>query len=331
MFLQKKKIFGLVFFVINKIPHMKTILTNLGIGRIISYAHKTGLLSYDHYADEYWNELDMVQKYINKHATDNEDKIWQIDLLSRFAEYIPFQKCLVIGCGNGWVERQLYDLKIGLNFDAFDISKKYLKEAKGKKENRPIRYFKDDLNNLEKLPLNHYDAIFNVGALHHGFRLSKTLWYLNRSMKSNGLMFNFDYVGPALNNYSNDHVKLLTQINKQLPKRFQTTRKFTTTKEDIAFGDSTEAVNSDLVRPIFERFFDIIYQRDLNGGIGYPLLVVNTKEFHKNDDDVKYNLAKILEYDKKFTIEHKIPVLFWYGVGKPKTKESISYSEFLPD
>ncbi len=325
-----KKLFGLGFFLINNTPYMKTILTNLGIGKIISYAHQKGLLSYDHYADSYWNDLDVVQKYINKHATGDENKIWQQDILSRFSEHVPFQKCLVIGCGNGWIERQLYDLKIGLNFDAFDISKKYLKEAKEKRGNRSIKYFKDDLNNLKHLPVNYYDAIFNVGALHHGFRLTKTLWHLNKSLKPNGLMFNFDYVGPAFNNYSDGHVKLLTQINDQLPKRFQTTRKFTTTKEDIAFGDSTEAVNSDLVRPTFERFFDVIYQKNLNGGIGYPLLVLNIKEFHKNDDDAKNNLAKILENDEKFSIENKIPVLFWYGLGTPKSRSMISYNELLP-
>lgn len=326
----QKKFFSLVFFLINKIPHIKTFLTNLGIEKIISYGQRTGSLHYDHYADTYWNDLDMVQRYINKHATDNEDTIWQIDLLSRFEEYVPFKKCLVIGCGNGWVERQLYDLKIGLDFDAFDISEKYLEEAKEKKENRPINYYKDDLNNLEKLPQNYYDAVFNVGVLHHGFRLSKTLWHLNRSLKSNGLMFNFDYVGPAQNNYSDNHLKLLNQINKQLPKRFQSPHRLRPTKEDFAFGDPTEAVHADLVRTTFERFFDIIYQRELNGGIGYQILVNNTKEFHKTDDDAKYYLAKILKYDEKYSIEQKVPVLFWYGVGKPKAKENISFNEFLP-
>jgi len=329
MYLQKK-FFSSVSFLINKTPYAKNILANLGIKKIISYEQRTGFLHYDHYTDTYWNDLDMVQKYINKHTTDNEDTIWQIDLLSRFAEYIPFHKCLVIGCGNGWAERQLYDLKIGLDFDAFDISQKYLEEAKEKKENRPIRYYKDDLNNLEKLPRNHYDAVFNIGALHHGFRISRALWYLSRSLKQNGLMFNFDYVGPAPNNYSDKHFQLLNQINKQLPERFQSHHNFKPTKVEFAFGDPTEAVNADLIRPTFERFFDIIYQRDVNGGIGYQLLVKNTKEFHENDDEAKRCLAKILEYDKKYTIKQKVPVLFWYGVGQPKAKENISHNKLLP-
>ncbi len=322
--------FNSISFLINKIPYARNILACLRIQKIISYGQRTGLLHYDHYTDTYWNDLDTVQEYINKHATDNKETIWQIDLLSRFAKYVPFQKCLVIGCGNGWVERQLFDLKVGLDFDAFDISEKYLEEAKEKKENRTIHYFQSDLNNLETLPINHYDAIFNVGVLHHGFRLSRTLWYLNRSLKPNGMMFNFDYVGPAQNNYSDNHLALLNKINQNLPERFQSPHPLRPSKIDFAFGDPTEAVNADLVRPTFERFFDIIYQRELNGGIGYQLLVRNTEEFHKNDNDAKHYLEKILQYDEKYASEQKIPVLFWYGVGRPKMKENISNNEFLP-
>lgn len=316
-------------FLINNIPYAKIILSNLGIKQAISYGQRIGLLHFDHYTDTYWNDLDLVQKYINKQATGNENTIWQKDLLTRFSENIPFKKCLVIGCGNGWVERQLYDLKVGLNFDAFDISEKYLKEAKEKKDNRKICYFQNDFNDLKNLPQDHYDAIFNVGALHHGFRLSKTLWSLNKSLKSNGLMFNFDYVGPSKNIYSNTHFHLLKKFNNDLPKRFQTPHNLRPTKIDFAFGDSTEAVNADLIIPTFERFFDTVYQRNLNGGLGYQILVNNTDEFKKNDDDAKFYLQKILENDTKYTLEKKIPVLFWYGVGRPKKQKNISNNQFL--
>lgn len=329
MLLQKS--LNLASLLINKMPYAKTILAKIGVSKIISYGQQSGLAYHNHYSDKYWNDLDTVQKYINKNATGNDDTIWQIDLLTRFSEKIPFKKCLIIGCGNGWVERQLYDLNIGLDFDAFDISEKYLKEAKEKKENRSIKYYKDDLNNLEKLPQNYYDAIFNVGVLHHGFRLSRTLWHLNRSLKPNGLMFNFDYVGPAQNNYSENHLQLLNQINKKLPKRFQSPHRLRPAKEDFTFGDPTEAVNADLVRPTFERFFDVIYQRDLNGGIAYQILWNNISNFENNIDlDSKKWLNYILEKDLEMTKEGKIPVLFWYGVGKPKSKDNIFYNELLP-
>ena len=328
--MSQKKFVKVLSFLINNTPYAKTLLTNLGIGKVISYGQKHGMLDFDHYTDTYWNELDMVQKYINENATGNPQNIWQKDILSRFSDLIPFEKCLVVGCGNGWVERQLFDLGIGKNFDAFDISEKYLTLAKESKGNRRISYFKADLNNLESFPIHHYDAIFNVGALHHGFRLARAMWILNQTIKPNGLMFNFDYVGPAQHLYSDEHLKLLHNLNQSLPQRFQSPHHFRPTKEDFAFGDPTEAVNADLVKPTFERFFDIVYQNNINGGIGYPLLVNNIAEFQKNDDESQYHLGQILKNDKKYTIENKIPVLFWYGIGTPKKKENILYHEFLP-
>ena len=237
---------------------------------------------------------------------------------------------MVIGCGNGWVERELFDLGIGKSFDAFDISEKYLEIARKERGCRKINYFKADLDNLETFPIQKYDAIFNVGVLHHGYRMSRMVWYLYRSLKPSGLMFNFDYVGPARNNYQNEHFELLKKINDELPKRFRSKYRLRPNKEDAAFGDQTEAVNADLVKPTFERFFDIVYQNNINGGIGYPLLVNNIEEFQKNDDESQYHLGQILKNDKKYTIENKIPVLFWYGIGTPKKKENILYHEFLP-
>ena len=99
MLLQKS--LNLASLLINKTPYAKTILAKIGVSKIISYGQQSGLSYHDHYSDKYWNDLDTVQKYINKNATGNEDTIWQIDLLTRFSEKIPFKKCLIIGCGNG--------------------------------------------------------------------------------------------------------------------------------------------------------------------------------------------------------------------------------------
>lgn len=284
----------------------------------------------DHYKDQYWNDLELVQQYINKNATDNKDTIWQIDILTRFKKYVPFKQVLVIGCGNGWVERQLFDLGIGMHFDAFDISEKYLTEAQKLAGNRSIYYFKADINHLESLPESQYDAIFNVGVLHHTFRLSHAIWKLSRSLKPDGLIFNFDYVGPAQNQYSDEHLAILREINKNLPNRFKSNHELRPNKKDFDAGDPSEAVHSDLVRPTFERYFDIIYERNLNGGIAYQILWNNTNEFKKMDKDAIVALEFLLKKDEEYTKLNKVPVLFWYGVGAPKPKHAIKNYETLP-
>ena len=95
--------------------------------------------NYSHYSDKYWNDLETVVKYKNKLSTDNENTHWIDDLTNRFSKQVPFENILIVGCGNGWLERRLYDQGIGKNFDAFDISEKYIEEAE--KENRGVAIY----------------------------------------------------------------------------------------------------------------------------------------------------------------------------------------------
>lgn len=286
--------------------------------------------NYDHYKDQYWNDLDLVQYYINENATGKRDVIWQEDILTRFKKFIPFNDVLIIGCGNGWVERQLHDLGIGLHFDAFDISDKYIDAAKKAVGSRNITYFKADINNLENFATSKYDAIFNVGVLHHTFRLARAVWMLARALKPNGLLFNFDYVGPPMNQYSDKHLSILRNINAQISKRFQSKHPLRPPKENFLTGDPSEAVHSDLVRPTVERFFNIVYERDINGGVAYQILWNNISQFKKNGDDANKTLEFLLKNDMEYTRSRKVPVLFWYGVGTPKPLDKISWHETLP-
>ena len=66
--------------------------------------------NFSHYSDKYWNDLLPIQKYKNKLATGNENTSWLEDLPERFKNSIPFKKVLIVGCGNGWLERELFDM-----------------------------------------------------------------------------------------------------------------------------------------------------------------------------------------------------------------------------
>lgn len=285
---------------------------------------------FEYYQDKYWNDIDAVQSYMNKSATDDPKTTWIIDMMGRFLDNIPFEKVLVVGCGNGWVERELSDLGIGKKFDAFDISEAHIETAKKQKGDRNINYFLDDMNNLKNIPLDEYDAVFNVGILHHVFRLSRTIWTLYSSMKKGGLMFNFEYVGPAQNQYSDEHLKILQKVNADLDPRFATVIPLRPKKSNFQTGDPSEAVNADLVRPTLSRFFDSVYERDINGGIAYQILWNNTKEFEKNDTEAKKALELLIKRDQELTENGQVPVLFWYSVMTPKPQEQITGNEFLP-
>jgi len=274
--------------------------------------------NFSHYTDTYWNSLDVIVKYKNKLATDNEHVQWIDDISNRFNEYLPFENVLIVGCGNGWLERTLHDKGIGKKFDAFDISEKYLEEAKEKKEDRNIHYFIDDINNLQNLSMKKYDAIFNFAILHHATEIDSAMQKLSNSLKPTGLIFNEEYVGPARNQYSDDHLEQMIQVNSDLPERFRSKHILRPPLANFRIEPS-EAIHSDLVISTFKKYFDVVYERNMNGGIAYQILWNNIEEFkNSNDPEAAKWLNYLIKQDLKLSKEKKVEVLFWYGVGQPK-------------
>ena len=292
------------------------------VEKILSESEEAkSLKEYTHYSDKYWNDLEIVVKYKNKLATGNENVSWVGDILTRFKEYLPFNDVLIVGCGNGWLERQLYDLGIGKHFDAFDMSEKYIDEAKELKQSRAIDYFLDDINSMSKIEDEKYDAVFNFAVLHHVTEVDNALKKLARCLKTNGLMFNEEYVGPARNQYSDQHLKHMLEVMSDLPEKFRTKVKFLRPPLENFRVEPSEAIHSDLILPLIPKYFDVVYQRNLNGGIAYQLLHNNIQEFEddSNTESVIW-LEYLLKQDVVYTDDGRVPILFWYGVCKPKTE-----------
>ena len=296
-------------------------LTIEDVKKILSESDESkSLKEFTHYSDKYWNDLELVRKYKDKLATGNENTHWIGDILTRFEEHLPFDNVLIVGCGNGWLERQLYDLGIGKHFDAFDMSEKYINEAENLKESRDIDYFLDDINLMTKVEDDKYDAVFNFAVLHHATEVDNALHKLAKCLKSTGLMFNEEYVGPARNQYSDEHLNIMLEIMSDLPEKFRSKVGFLRPPLANFRVEPSEAIHSDLILPLIPKYFDIVYQRNLNGGIAYQILHNNIQEYENSNTESEKWLEYLLKEDSKLSKENKVPILFWYGVCKPKTK-----------
>ena len=274
--------------------------------------------NYSHYSDKYWNDLDKVKQYKNKLSTGNENLDWIDDIKNKFSNFLPFNVVLIVGCGNGWLERRLYDSGIGSNFDAFDVSEKYIDQAKKQSGERSITYFIDDVNKMKHIPEKKYDAIFNFAILHHTEDLDFAMKKLSYCLKQDGLMFNEEYIGPARNQYSDEHLKIMLEVMSDLPEKYRSPNRLRPPLANFRV-EPTEAIHSDLVKPSFEKYFDTVYERNMNGGIAYQILHNNIENFQdpKDDEAIKY-LDYLLEQDFILSKSEKVPILFWYCVGKPK-------------
>lgn len=266
-----------------------------------------------YYKGLYWNDVPEVYKYMCKNFTGDENKWWVEDFKERYA-IKPFEHALFINCGNGRIEREFIDKNIVGSADAFDYSEDLLQEAKSKRLKRDIAYFKADANRIE-LPINRYDLIVNVAGLHHVQYINKFIYKLGKSLKQDGLMVNFDYIGPHRNQYPYTQWTLVNKINNNLPPAIRHNKLLYPSVPVMLEEDPTEAIHSELILETIERYFTMIERHDTGGGIAYLLLTHNPKVKNKNIDSY---VKKILDLDKQYSDKKIVPPLFSYFIAKPK-------------
>ena len=182
----------------------------------------------------------------------------------------------------------------------------------------PIDYFIEDINTMSHIENKKYDAVFNFAILHHAMEIESATKRISEVLKPGGLIFNEEYVGPAQNQYSDEHLKLMIETMSDLPSKYRSKHMLRPPLANFRI-EPTEAIHSDLVRPMFEKYFDVIYERNMNGGIAYQILWNNIKFFSDDDPEALKWLEYLLEKDFEFSKNGKVPILFWNSVGKPKS------------
>ncbi|HFD11175.1 MAG TPA: class I SAM-dependent methyltransferase [Crenotrichaceae bacterium] len=269
-----------------------------------------------YYRHQYWNNIPIVLEYICENYTGNKQKWWIADFKERYCEQ-PFEHALVMMCGNGWVERELYDKGIARQFSAFDYLEDLLEKARAKKAGRRIHYFQADANLLE-LEENKYDLIVNVAAMHHVQYINRMCRMLCWALKPEGVFVNTDYIGPHRNQYSQRHWHYVKKINAQLPQQY---RKQSLNKPRLGtmlHMDPSEAIHSELTIETITRYFDIVERHDTNGGVAYPLLTRNRNISKELTPDMEKWVQYILQEDRKYTEAKKVPPLFSYFIAHPR-------------
>lgn len=267
----------------------------------------------DHYADQYWNQLPGVLRYLNKRATSDPD-VWWMDYFKMRYATPPRRRALVIGCGNGWVERDFYDRQIALEFDAFDASDQYLASAEAARDGRPITYWRATFADF--VPRRTYDLIVNVAALHHADYLYRLTHRLSRALRPDGVFVMWDYVGPDRNQYPPSQVELMTGVNRSLPQRFRNSRPLRPMLETVLEMEPTEAVHASEVMRAVRAAFDLIEYRALGGGLAYQILWNNIEEFEQEDEESSRVLDDLLRRDEELTDTGAVPNMFAFAVGR---------------
>jgi SAM-dependent methyltransferase len=230
-----------------------------------------------HLAAANWMAHTSVLMYLNERATGDPARDWLSSWAHRWFAGTNL-RVLVLGCGEGWLERAIAHWPFVSRIDAVDFAEEAVTRAREAARGiEKIHYGVLDLNR-DELPHRAYDVIVAHQVLHHVENLEHACTQIHRALTPKGTFIVNEYVGPSRFQYSDS---VLTIMNQLLACLGHPPRARPSVEEMIA-SDPTEAVRSDEVMPLLERSFEIVERKDIGGTILQHLLyeIVDRYRFH---------------------------------------------------
>jgi hypothetical protein len=81
-----------------------------------------------YYTGKYWNDLDCTNRMINRRISGDGAVNWWRHFASHTGRV--FERALILNCGNGWVEREMFDGGLFKEAVGIDYSEPVLNDAR---------------------------------------------------------------------------------------------------------------------------------------------------------------------------------------------------------
>ena len=279
-----------------------------------------------YYSHKYWNELPIVKAHIHRRISGDPD----IDLFTHFADRVPqtFLRALILNCGNGWVERDLFARGMIAEAIGIDCSESLLDDARSSAHDVgfPADYYLMDVNSAA-FPTESVDLAVNYAAGHHIACLDRVFRTVCEILPDDGWYLGYDYVGPHRNQYGAEAWDEIWRVNELLPSHLRQALAYPHLPT-MLLTDPTEAIHSELVLRVFRRYFEEVEYVSVGGAIAYPLLTFNDGIFAAPEEEQTPWVQQVLDADVRFLESHPDSSLFTYFTGRPK-KEVLADHEQL--
>mmetsp|Transcript_21441 Transcript_21441/g.43982 ORF Transcript_21441/g.43982 Transcript_21441/m.43982 type:complete len:299 (+) Transcript_21441:376-1272(+) len=254
----------------------------------------------------------------------------------------PFKNALIVGAGNGWVERELFVKGVVRKGVGIDFMQDFVDEANkiAKKETLPFTYFQHDVNKREPMPEGPFDLIINHAAAHHFGHIDFAYREMARVLqKPDGVYAHMDFVGPHRNQYNSRTWHIIQKENDKLPQEIRQELYYA----DIAtmlVNDPSEAQHSEMIMETLRRYFYIEKIRPYGGAIAYPILTHNERitkmclqDSLRCDNGVekhKHEIQALLDADYQWMLEDpEGRSLFSFVIAKPLGNEGVPKRWYL--
>ena len=258
----------------------------------------------------HWLHLDSLRERNNRQVS-GDDTVDALDWLARHAAQAgerPFQRALVLGCGDGWLERGVRGRGLAHAVVAMDLSPRVLERARQLSADvSGITYVQADMNHLPVgsapfLP-GSFDAVLAWSSVHHCSALEQLYPAVHALLRPGGWFFLDEYVGPDHFQFSEVHVEQVRTLARMLPERLRTTRSGFVrsvfqppTVAEVLAVDPSEAAASSRILPLLGAHFEVIAKQPYGGSLLHVLLAHIAQNF-QSPEGVRWLQALIAAED----------------------------------
>lgn len=214
-----------------------------------------------------WMNNTAVLMHLNERATGDPARDWLTSWAHRW--FVGDQlRVLVLGCGEGWLERGIAQWPFIARIHAVDFAEEAVARARTAAQGiDKITYGVVDLNR-DELPRNAYDVVLAHSVLHHVANLEHAYAQIEGSMRPDATLIVNEYAGPARFQFSDDVLSIMNTLLRCLGRQ----PRARPSEEQMIANDPTEAVRSDELIAFTEKFFDVRERKNIGGTILQHLL-----------------------------------------------------------
>src|SRR5258708_6073346 len=235
---------------------------------------------------------------LNERSTGDPARDWPTAWATRFMPGHGL-RVLVLGCGEGWLERALLRHDWIAHIDACDFAAEAVERARTlappKIDYRVVDLNRDGID-------GRYDVIVAHAVLHHIENLEHAFDQIDRALKPEGTLIVNEYAGPNRFQYGDDVLAIMNALLGVLPphlrRSMMTARTYEAkerpTVEEMIRNDPSEAVRAEELLPMLAARYDIIDRRDLGGTALKHLLYDIVGNFRFDDPLARSLLALVL-------------------------------------
>ncbi|HVS32475.1 MAG TPA: class I SAM-dependent methyltransferase [Thermoanaerobaculia bacterium] len=286
-------------------------------------------------ANVHWMASTAVLMHLNERTTGDPARNWLTSWAHRYFAGEGL-RVLVLGCGEGWLERGIAGWPFIASIDAVDNAADAVERARAQAPAN-VQYDIVDLNTAS-LQRGAYDVVVAHSILHHIENLEHALGEIERAMKPDATLIVNEYAGPNRFQFRDDVLAIMNGIMACLPERLRRGEVEQRTHErrerpplDVMIAaDPTEAVRAEELVPMIEERFEVLDRKMLGGTILMHLLYDIVQNFRFDDPRERAYLEMICAFEGALVDSGAIPSDYVILVARRRSSRVTAAPRPLP-